>query len=772
MARYEAALKRGHSFSWDQRWPEAIKAFEQAAVAAANQPAPYAGLGMAYLETGNLEKALHNYKLAARYSNGDLIYLKHVGDVQERLGQLDEAGRTYMAMGEIQLKRRKLDEAVGNWLRAVRLEPGLVGAHQRLATVYQRQGLISNAIREYLAIARIYYSRGAPQQALKICHAALELDPRNADVHTAIDLIQQGEALPELEAGPIAATRAGAMADDEGDAGETLRRMADAMEADRLGQVLPGQVAPSSPVLDAARLAEQQLAAAFFEDSPDDRSPVGAGGRLSKLERDALISKGLDFHRRGRMDEAITLFEQAISGGESSPAARFSLGLLYQAKMRHSAAIRALQHTLQDGEYRLASHFALGDSFYATGMMDRAVEHFVGLMKLLDMETVPEAERRSLAAQYDQLRLELKSEKEPDKATEFISAARQFLTHPGWKEQVRSARVRLDSLSSGGQTFILGDILTAGSAQVLESLYLSREYARRGKFNSAFEEAYRAIELSPNYLPSHLQVAGLMANLDRTELAVAKLVTIADTYAARNDLDSAVGTYERALEIAPLDLSARRRLIALLNSSNRIDRSLEHYSALADAYYNLAQWGEVRDVYLEALKLAPQSSNGPSWRARYLRRIADIDVQRLDWRRALAAYTELSRLMPEDEEVTASLYDLYRKVGTPKRALQHLDQYLGLLAKRKQGARILSFLIALNRQHPEDAGLAYRLTRLYLLQKRIPSAIEVLDRLGDRQMGAGQSEQAAVTIERILALNPPNAADYRAALRQLRRAAN
>ena len=84
---YEAALRQGHSYSWDQRWPEAIEQFERAIEAADHEPAPYAGLGMAYAEMGDLYQALDNYKVAARLSRGDMIYLKHVAEVQERLGQ-------------------------------------------------------------------------------------------------------------------------------------------------------------------------------------------------------------------------------------------------------------------------------------------------------------------------------------------------------------------------------------------------------------------------------------------------------------------------------------------------------------------------------------------------------------------------------------------------------------------------------------------------------------------------------------------------------------
>ena len=80
---YEKALNRGHSYNWDQDWEAAIRAFQAAAQQAPDEPAPYAGLGMAYMGQQQLGKALENYKLAARYSQGDIIYLRHVAELQQ-----------------------------------------------------------------------------------------------------------------------------------------------------------------------------------------------------------------------------------------------------------------------------------------------------------------------------------------------------------------------------------------------------------------------------------------------------------------------------------------------------------------------------------------------------------------------------------------------------------------------------------------------------------------------------------------------------------------
>jgi tetratricopeptide (TPR) repeat protein len=102
-----------------------------------------------------LDKALDCFKFAASFSRGDISHLQKVADIQERLGQLSEAARTYTAVGEILLRQREIDDAINHWLRAVGLEPNLLGAHRRLASVFHRRNDTKAAVREYLAIARI-----------------------------------------------------------------------------------------------------------------------------------------------------------------------------------------------------------------------------------------------------------------------------------------------------------------------------------------------------------------------------------------------------------------------------------------------------------------------------------------------------------------------------------------------------------------------------------------------------------------------------------------
>ena len=718
---------------------------------------------MAYLELKNLEKALENYKLAAKYSKGEVIYLREVARAQEGLGLFDDAGKTHMAMGEIELTRNHLDEAMNNWHLAVRLAPDLLRAHQRLASVYQRQGSVRNAIQEYLAIARILQSQGEKEKALQACQLALQLDPRNPDILTAIELVKQGEMIfRDLQTS--ANSKAQNKSKNKSGSGLLQRVSLSTTKAAQDWQPDTQVVETVAPVEEAKQTAMEELAGGLFGDDDSDETLTPA-----VLERGHLISQALDFQRRGMVNEAIDAYEKALASGLSGAAAHFNLGLLYQDKLRFEDAIHEFDISIQDPEYRLASSFALGESYRARGMLDESIENFINVLKIVDMRTVRHDQADRLIELYENLSDSLMTQGEKDKASDFANSLVDFLSQKGWEDKVKEARQRLDTISDAGM-MILGDVLTAGSEQVLESLYLSQEYARRHMYNTAIEETFRAIQLSPDYLPAHIQLGEVLAHQGRHEVAASKFFMIGETYKARGDINGAIISYEKVLDLTPLDLSVRARLIDLLKRHGRIDQALEHYMALGDAYYQLAQVDKARETYQEALRLVPRGDDpSQSWKRKILRAVADIDIQRFQWQRALPAVSELRELNPDDEWTAITLIDLYYKVGQPNNAVKALDEYLMQLVRKGRGVKIIGILEDMIEQRPSDPNLADRIVRLYLQQKRQQDAVAVLDKLGEGQLEAGDNAGAIITIEKILKLNPPNTLSYQQLLSQLKK---
>ncbi len=743
--RFEDALNKGHSYSWDQRWEEAIASFEIAVQENPKEPAPYAGLGMAYQESDKFAEALDNYKLAARYSRGNIIYLRKVAAMQEQLDRKEEAGKTYMAIGEMELGRRNLKEAMTNWQHAVKLDPDLLRAHQRLATIYQRQKDLHPAIKEYLEIARILQAQGENDKALKACKLAQQLAPRDRRILTAIEKIRQGT--PLRGSGPLLNLEQASQKKSTG----MLTRMIGGDEKEEETAV---------PVQDARRLAMSELAGDLFSD--DETAETD----MDQLQRDNFISKALDYQQRGMVNDAIANYEPAMEIGADSPAIHFNIGILYQDKLRFEEAITHLERSAKSHDYRLASCFALGESYRARGRSDKAVENFIEVLKIVDLGTVQHGQADRLIELYENLADSLVTGGKREQASSFANALVDFLSKRGWEDKALQARDRLDTISDAG-IMILGDVLTSGSEHVLEALYLSQEYTRRGMFNTAVEETYHAIQMSPNYLPAHIQLGEILGRQGRSEIAAKKFTAVAETFIVREDINGAIIAYERVLDMMPLDVPTRLRLIELLKGRGQIDRSLEHYMSIGESYYQLARTGKSRETYKKALKLVPRATDEQAWRIRFLQAIADIDMEQFDWKRALVGYKELRQLNPDDEWIAITLVSLYYRTGQKISAVRELDIYMKQLVRAGRSNKVLGILEDMIQRQPADSNLAERLYKLYLQQNRKEDALKVLDGLGEAQLEEGDSDGARVTIQKILGLDPPNAESYEKLLASL-----
>ena len=684
------------------------------------------------------DKALAEYQVALKEFPDDTAVYEKTADLYERLGQLDRAARAYMSVAAVYSRKGHPDQAIDYWQRAARLDIDNLDAHKNLAFAYSTQGKIKQAVREHLALARIYQKQNLMAEALQVCQAAYALDPTNPDVLTALELLRAaGPAKAAGEAEPEGAAQPATEEDEE----------------------------RGSPI-DIARVkAMSALAETIFEEQV---APSKVAPRLSKAEIDSLISKALDQQLRGDNDGAIATYRSLLTAGVDMPAVNFNLGLVYQDSVRLDEAIEQFRQSVNESEYRLGSLFALGELHRAKGRVDDALGYFIEALKIVDLQTVKREQADDLIQVYESLAESFAAKGEAQQAAAFVNALVDFLSSKGWEDKVVQARRRLDSLTeNGAPTLSLAEILAVRDSEaLLQSMSMMQELAKRGKYYSAFEEAYIAIERAPDYLPLHLRLADVVWKSGQTEAAIAKYVSIANTLYARGDARQAMGIYQRILRLAPMDVKIRTHLIELLISYGQIDRALEQYLALADTYYQLASLEKAREKYLEALKLAPRGSTGRLWSTQIIHKIGEMDTQRGDWRRAIQTYEQLKRIDPQDEKARLMLIELYYKVQ-PQRAVQEIDEMLKVYRTNGKTRKLVPVIEDQIRLHPQDIALRARAAQACLEAGLRNEGLEHLNQLGELQLNAGLTKQAIATIKAIIALNPPNVKEYRTLLAQI-----
>jgi len=186
---------------------------------------------------------------------------------------------------------------------------------------------------------------------------------------------------------------------------------------------------------------------------------------------------------------------------------------------------------------------------------------------------------------------------------------------------------------------------------------------------------------APGYLPIHVQIGELLLNETTSRKQFRKFSLVAQVYSMRGETAQATQLLRRIMQLNPMDLAVRSRLIEALMAQGKVDDAIREQIDLAETYYHLTELDMARTTYMTVLRLAQQSSSNRKWSTRILTRVADIDMQRMDWRQALRIFEQIRVLQPDDEKVrqksdSTSIFRIGQENGWPYRAGQ-LYQFPG-----------------------------------------------------------------------------------------------
>jgi tetratricopeptide (TPR) repeat protein len=209
-------------------------------------------------------------------------------------------------------------------------------------------------------------------------------------------------------------------------------------------------------------------------------------------------------------------------------------------------------------------------------------------------------------------------------------------------------------------------------------------------------------------------------------------------------------------------------LVDQLVAHGDIEYAIDEYLKIAEIYYNLADINESRSIYTEALKLTQKYSVDINWKVRIMHRIADLDVQSLDWRLALRIYKEISKLKPDDAKARQRIVELSFRLGQGAQAIDEVRNFVAFMRKTSDFDLLLEFLEYLVSEYPENGIIRRYLAEQYRHLDQISDAIAQYDTANEIFLANGNRKAAVETITDLLELNPPNIDDYRQLLTELK----
>jgi tetratricopeptide (TPR) repeat protein len=537
------------------------------------------------------------------------------------------------------------------------------------------------------------------------------------------------------------------------------------------------------PIEEARQKAITSLAEILFDytdDSPSAQERRGLSaimkgtGQLSLQQAEqtkVVLHLGQAIDAQSRNDDAAAAeeLERAVEAGFKHAALFFDLGYLRAKGDRLESAIRNLAHAIKHNDYGLGARLLLGDILLKKGQMKDAALEYLQALQLADAMTVPQEQSDNIRQLYEPL-LESQQEQKEEVANRRLSDnIRSLLMRADWRDQVHRTREQMRHGSDGNIAPLAEVMLQAQSSSVIESINLIHQLARAGSLRSAMDEAFDAVQHAPTYLPLHALMGELLIEEGREQEAIVKLSVVAHAYGVRGEVNQASKLLRRVIQLAPMDLSARTRLIEQLLARGQVDEAINEYLGLAEIHYRLAELDMARKTYTTALRVVQQTNADRAWNVQLLQRMADIDMQRLDWKQAVRVYEQIRTLRPDDEGARRQLLELYMRMGQDQQAIAEIDSYLTWLDSNHQTEQAIPFLEDLVKEHP-DLPL-YRRTLAAQLHRsgRTTEAVTQLDVLGESLLQAGKKKEALEVVTQILLMDPPNSQDYRQLLAQLQK---
>jgi tetratricopeptide (TPR) repeat protein len=135
-----------------------------------------------YCLDGFLLKAIAIYKRIPKISPGLIDVRLKLADLYARQSMLSEARFEILAAAEEFEKLRQTKEIIKLYHKLLEIDPQDLQVRSELAALYEKEGMTSEATSLYLAISKQYLLRSAAEQALPFLVKAKELNPQNAAV--------------------------------------------------------------------------------------------------------------------------------------------------------------------------------------------------------------------------------------------------------------------------------------------------------------------------------------------------------------------------------------------------------------------------------------------------------------------------------------------------------------------------------------------------------------------------------------------------------------
>jgi len=136
-----------------------------------------------FIAKGQLDRAIREYEQVVALDPEDIRQRQKLAELLVRVNRKEEAIAEYEIIGKHYYKHVFYLKAIAIYNQIQKLDPARIDTNLSLASLYEKQGLISNALSEYNLVVNHFQKAGSLPEVLKTLEMMLAADPENPNTH-------------------------------------------------------------------------------------------------------------------------------------------------------------------------------------------------------------------------------------------------------------------------------------------------------------------------------------------------------------------------------------------------------------------------------------------------------------------------------------------------------------------------------------------------------------------------------------------------------------
>ena len=150
-----------------------------------------------YVSRGKIEPAIREYRKLLAENPNDINTLNRIGDLYARIQHIDEALEFFNQIGQQYSDQGFFVKAIAIYKKIIKLDPTRLEIYERLADLYHKQNLVTEARTQYQVLADYYTKHDNAASAIAIYSKMAGLEPENPSYHVKLAEIYQNQKLYE-----------------------------------------------------------------------------------------------------------------------------------------------------------------------------------------------------------------------------------------------------------------------------------------------------------------------------------------------------------------------------------------------------------------------------------------------------------------------------------------------------------------------------------------------------------------------------------------------